>query len=368
MKDRRKFTGQTDLITITRALQHRSGLHFLNIIPIEAVGYENWAASAECPAEVFNTRLGAAAADIVWKQLRKDLALAEADRAERFRIGLAGGGTIYWAIEKADPIEAGRFESVEVAPLVIGDVPGHRFSAGTVAEMLAAKMTFASRLNVPNAPKSEPVKPSDIETWEVPSDEAESAAFRVSLRNEIREGRRHVGRPEFTSRDPLPEPFDFDYILVGIGQYGAESAVAGSNLAEHIKTIYGETVPVGLCGDICSRLFNSEGRELDPRRGDSFCALSLAALAHLVRRPHQGNGRLKIIAIAGGHSKVSAIATVIKMGTVWRQSGHTVGPVINGLITDELTAELLIRQLPVPRPAAPDAKSTPAGRNAGGNR
>ena len=324
MKEELTFAQFGRIYELTRGLKNLTHLPYINIVPAEIVGYGMWEETVRSGTNEFNARLGAAAANIISHDLRTLLTLKSAKQGllpnnvpEPFRIGVAGGQATYFAIDGMPELNAGLTE-VEIAPLVIGSVPQHRYSAGTNAEMLASKIIC--QVTVPGIPD---VKQSAsvirMEEWS----ERATFAYNVKIKDDIRQQRDTLG-------NNLAGFFDFDYILVGIGQYSDLSHQI-TNLSVHIKTCYNGVAPKGLVGDICSRLFDSNGGELDKERQDRFVAISFRALELLVSKC------TPVMVVAGGLSKVDAINTI----AVLRR--HHPLPVINGLITDELTAIQLLK-------------------------
>ena len=115
------------------------------------------------------------------------------------------------------------------------------------------------------------------------------------------------------------------------------SAESGQ-LKAHLDLMYKKCqreIPSGIVGDICSRLFNKEAGEIDETTGDKFVAISFKWLNFLARI----RGR-RVIAIAGGMKKLPAIHALLS-ASVRRESDR----LFNVLVTDELTARILLRSL-----------------------
>jgi hypothetical protein len=308
------------LSELTIRLANLTKLH-INIVPAEIVGRDVWEETVRGGANEFNARLGAAASSIISRELQTIFTFKSAREDtnrgnESFRIGVAGGQATYFAIDGMPAeLKAGSFE-VEIVPLVIGSVPQHRYSAGTNAEMMASKITYQDT-GSGMATVKRFASVTRIEEW---SEEGMSS-YKVEIKKDIRDQRAGL--------DKLPIGFfDLDYVLVGIGQYSNQLHQI-TNLSEHIKTLYDGKAPPNLMGDICSRLFDMKGNELDHDKQDRFVAISFRALERLVAR------HTPVIAVAGGLSKVNAINTVL----IARGAPH----IINGLITDELTAMQLLK-------------------------
>jgi len=118
---------------------------------------------------------------------------------------------------------------------------------------------------------------------------------------------------------------EFDWFVLGIG--GKESG----SLTAHLATVqHDEEVQARTVGDIMSRLFDASGNELDEGKCNQFVQLSLKDLSDMARR-----GNRRVLVIAGGRNKVEPIAVILRKNP----------RLINFLITDELTARMLIRDL-----------------------
>ncbi|MFA5293713.1 MAG: sugar-binding domain-containing protein [Phycisphaerae bacterium] len=321
MKEELMFAQFGRLFELTARMASLTKLPCIHIVPAELVGRDVWEATEKDGVNEFNAMLGAAASSIISRELQTMFTLKSAreglfpNRHEPLRIGVAGGQATYFTIDGMPVLDAGSFK-IKIAPLVIGSVPQHRYSAGANAEMMASKITYqATDPGMPTIKRFASV--DGIEEW---SEEGMSS-YNVKIRQDILKERTGLGLE-------LTGFFDLDYVLVGIGQHSNEKHLV-TNLSEHIKTLYNGKAPDDLMGDVCSRLFNSKGNEIDYDRQDRFVTISFRALELLVQR------KTPVIAVAGGLSKVKAINTI----AVVRNSPHSI---INGLITDELTAMQLL--------------------------
>lgn len=321
---------------LTKELHNLTKLPSVNVIPAEIVGYSAWENAGSGDYEPFNAELGRACAEIVCKQWRQTLTLATArEEGGRLRIGVAGGQTTYALVEQMERINAGR-NQVEISPLVLGAVPRHRYSAGTIADILAQKFLVSRGPELPEHAELGYAKLENIEEW-TPNDDS----YRVSLRHDVADQRRIIKRDGNKTSIERVDFYDFDYVLLGIGRF--RPLLRGSNIAAQIRTLYSDAAPENLLGDICSRLYDGDGKEIDPSVQDPYVAISFGALRWLVRL------RRDVVVVAGGPDKVDAIGAIIK--------GHMEEPLINGLITDELTATALRDWLSPRRRATPNART-----------
>jgi DNA-binding transcriptional regulator LsrR (DeoR family) len=313
------------LFRLTSDVVQKTGLLHTHIVPAEVAGHDLWEETKKGGANIskFNALLGSAASSIISRELQTTFTLKSASsNRNTFRIGVAGGQTTYFAVNGMPRLTAGSFRSsfeVYVAPLVIGSVPRHRYSAGTVAEMMASRI-MCQDTNSASVDK--------VEEW---FPEHGGTHYRVEFKEDIRQERETLEasrKPEISARGF----FDLNYVLVGIGQYNKEDKT--TNLSAHIEALYPKPKgpPPGLEGDICSRLFDNNGQELDPDKQNMFVAISFRVLELLVEK------KIPVIAVAGGLSKVEAIKTI----TAKRLQAR-LKPLINGLITDELTAMQLLK-------------------------
>lgn len=277
------FAGNSALVTAER-LRARTRLSYVHVVPFEEFDEGEWARTTDA----FSMRLGAAAASFVYRDLRIGTALGDVDEDGQLRIGVSGGRTIFGLFD-AIPNQACDGTRVRIDPLVVGPIPYSAYSATSIAEIAAQKFHDAT-LNY-------------------------AAGFRV-------ESGRFVIIPVRPDRKELRE---FNWLLMGIG-----SPDTGS-LAVHLRDLPPPESAVGrVVGDIASMVFDEQGQELDPEVCDAFVQIQMRDLEVLAR-----HGSRRVVAVAGGLKKVKAIATVLQKDP----------RIINTLITDELTARKLIREL-----------------------
>jgi DNA-binding transcriptional regulator LsrR (DeoR family) len=105
-------------------------------------------------------------------------------------------------------------------------------------------------------------------------------------------------------------------LVVGIGQVSGEGFLVSSGMIKPDEVT--ELKRVGACADLLGHFFSADGRMLDTDLSARATSMSAADL-----RKH------RIVAIAGGTAKVTALRAVLRSG------------VLNGLITDEATAQAL---------------------------
>lgn len=309
------------LSALTRRLRGLTNLSSIHLVPAPSVGYEAWAAAGRGECDEYNANLGAVGAPIVWRWLQKLLTIGANREDAGFRIGVAGGQTTYGLVENLPEVVT--TINVNVAPLVLGAVPRHRYSAGTIAHIFSHRIVPRSESHGQTEPE---VRQDSIEVWL-----RKGGHYVVTLDQSIVGSRDSVDTQSLTQdRIATMGHLNFQYVLVGIGCY--KDLVQGSNIAAHIESIYRENPPTGangekLCGDICSRLFDRDGKEIDKETQNQFVSVSMKTLKMLVKR------KTPVVAIAGGPDKVEAMHAVLR--------GHMDQPLINGLITDELTATIL---------------------------
>ncbi len=107
--------------------------------------------------------------------------------------------------------------------------------------------------------------------------------------------------------------------LVGIGALQPSSAIASSGNVFSPRELK-QLAALGAVGDICLRFYDANGRPLTSALNERVISIELAELVR-VRR---------VVGVAGGRRKLAAIR------------GALVGRLVNGLITDLPTAELLL--------------------------
>ncbi|GAD57626.1 sugar-binding transcriptional regulator [Limimaricola cinnabarinus] len=110
-----------------------------------------------------------------------------------------------------------------------------------------------------------------------------------------------------------------DFTLVGVGQIGMNAPlhVDGFMQAHEMNTL----VAQGAAGEITSWVYDTEGRVMD-------CAFNM----RVASAPLTVGGDAPVVGLAAGPDKAGAIRAALR------------GGLINGLITDEATAERLLKQ------------------------
>lgn len=110
-------------------------------------------------------------------------------------------------------------------------------------------------------------------------------------------------------------------LIVGIGQVSGEGFLVSSGMIRPDEVV--ELKRVGACADLLGHFFSAEGRMLDTDLSARATSMSAADL-----KKH------RIVAIAGGKAKVTALRAVLR------------SRVLHGLITDEATAQGLVTDKP----------------------
>ncbi|MCX7424885.1 MAG: hypothetical protein NTW96_04565 [Planctomycetia bacterium] len=292
-------------------------LKTIHVVPSELTGDIGWHANDYGGQEQqeLNELLGKLAMNFVARELSNTLMVNQYtyDEGSRtfgketrpFRIGLATGSTIFQLVESLD-IEAPPCP-IQIAPLVVGPVPETMYSAGFIANL------FVKRFRSP-----------DVKLLKIAETEYSlktPGSIRLTLTKELRDLR---DDPEPDRQGRRMAEF-FDWVVTGIGAHDK------GQLKAHVDKIYSRQTPHGLVGDVCSRLFGDDGRELAETKAvsDTFVAVSFAAMETMCRI--NGAGK-RVIAIAGGKEKYPAIRTLLMRAS----------PLFNVLVTDELTARRLL--------------------------
>ena len=110
-------------------------------------------------------------------------------------------------------------------------------------------------------------------------------------------------------------------LIVGIGQVSGEGFLVSSGMIRPDEVV--ELKRVGACADLLGHFFSADGRMLDTDLSARATSMSAADL-----KKH------RIVAIAGGKAKVTALRAVLR------------SRVLHGLITDEATAQGLVTDKP----------------------
>lgn len=119
-------------------------------------------------------------------------------------------------------------------------------------------------------------------------------------------------------------------VLVGIGQVSDDSFLAASSMIRPDEVT--DLKRAGACADLLGHYFSADGRVLDIELSARATSMSAADL-----------GTHRIVAIAGGAPKVKALGAVLRSG------------MLHGLITDEATAQALVKH----EPEAPSGRKKP---------
>jgi DNA-binding transcriptional regulator LsrR (DeoR family) len=122
--------------------------------------------------------------------------------------------------------------------------------------------------------------------------------------------------------------------FAGIGEVDPKSFLATGGMVDEgdISTIKSS----GACAEILGQFFQADGKHIQSALSDRALAPSIADL-----KQH------KIVALAGGMSKVQAIRAILESGLLF------------GLITDEATALRLVKEKPGGEPGKKNGKSAP---------
>jgi len=264
----------------------------IHVLPAESTEWAGWGHIDEFPLmddieqNKLNELLGKLAAGYVARELASTLTVNRftfkngelLPNKDPFRLGIATGSTVYSLVESFEfPKRVGR-ETLEIVPLVLGPVPETIYSAGFIADMLAKSLRAQCRpiSTIANNKDSVEVRLSDDFRRLRDSDKSNESGKALSNY--------------------------FNWVLTGIG------AIDKGQLKAHVGQFYNGKNPSGLVGDICSRLFGSNGLELNDGRGDAFVGITFAALEQMCET--EGRGK-RVIAVAGGQEKYSAIRSLL---------------------------------------------------------
>jgi len=110
-------------------------------------------------------------------------------------------------------------------------------------------------------------------------------------------------------------------LFVGIGQVSRDGFLVSSGMIRPDEVV--ELKRVGACADLLGHFFGADGRTLDTDLSARATSMSAAEL-----KKH------RIVAIAGGPAKVTALRAVLRSG------------ILHGFITDEATAQALASDKP----------------------
>jgi DNA-binding transcriptional regulator LsrR (DeoR family) len=122
-------------------------------------------------------------------------------------------------------------------------------------------------------------------------------------------------------------------LFVGIGQVSRDGFLVSSGMIKPDELV--ELKRAGACADLLGHFFGADGRMLDTDLSARATSMSAADL-----KKH------RIVAIAGGGAKVTALRAVLRSG------------ILHGFITDEATAQALVKD----KPEATSGKATSRSR------
>jgi DNA-binding transcriptional regulator LsrR (DeoR family) len=122
-------------------------------------------------------------------------------------------------------------------------------------------------------------------------------------------------------------------LFVGIGQVSRDGFLVSSGMIKPDELV--ELKRAGACADLLGHFFGADGSMLDTDLSARATSMSAADL-----KKH------RIVAIAGGGAKVTALRAVLRSG------------ILHGFITDELTAQALVND----KPEATSGKATSRSR------
>lgn len=300
--------------TASRLLKQYGALKSVHVVPVELIDRKEWEHSPN-----FGRSFGRAAAPFAMRDLANSIQLRSFNPEKRdsqpnsraFRLGIAGGSTVYGVAEQFRLPDGVDTESVEVVPLVMGPIPETAYSAGLIAGLVTQQLSGAKLISISS---------TTVEARK---------GITIQLRDEIVKQRELADT--FVNSAPsavgIQSHLCCDFIMTGVGAPGSEQFDA------HMKIVHGQrpgNASAGIEGDLCSRWFNQSSTEVEIPKGDSFVAISFAWLIALSKQRSY-----RVVAIAGGRDKVYALYTLLSALPPYR--------LINALITDELTARCLLR-------------------------
>ena len=361
-------------VDIARRLVHLTSLKSVYVVPVESIDRSSWADSTE-QGSYFSANLGRQAAPFLTRELPNAISLKSVrrelpnavrgpfhfipDNKYPFRIGIAGGSTVFGLIEALEPLHAAPPQGCRITPLVVGPIPEALYSAAVLADMLQMRIPGSTIHRIARLTDAQGGSGINIEL----NPDCRKAAEEMRTRKEevallrreeqkLRDmtpmiadfGRSDSGTGERQEQEErvlklrttlanslkaVGEELMFDWVITGIGSPNT------SQLKAHLRLIYRDNQalpPKDFVGSIGSRLFNRLLGEMDAEKADRFVAVSFAWLRYLANE----RGR-RVIAIAGGVSKLEALHTLLSCNPADR--------LLNVLITDELSARVLLRYL-----------------------
>lgn len=316
------------VIEIASRLREITSLKSVHIIPAHVTGWRGWSKSSSPFEEPFSVELGRFAGEIVASEFANALLVSNYSKERPFRIGIAAGSTIHSLVKSfhlPDDYPYSQMTShVEITPLVIGPVPETIYSAGFIADALHRQL------------------PDDISTLaKIAGATPIANGFKLSMGKEWIEARDVdlSGPKDVEEKKQIKaSPLCFDWVITGIG-----SKTSGP-LQTHLKLRYKSNevtkIRKKIVGDICSRLFDAQGEEEEEREGDTFVAPSFDWLRFLSNFDKSRLLGRRVIAVTGGQKKYEPLKTLLNVAIE-----NPNRKLFNVLITDELTARRLLRDL-----------------------
>ncbi len=321
----------------------------VQVIPMSYIGFEGSSALGRTYGEMpFSDRLGALAADSVAYELAFSMLMGtyrrRPSRTPTFRIGIAAGSTVRAIVENfrfpeefSQKLRATNL-AIEVTPLAIGPIPETSSSAGFIAS------SFANRLQQ---------SLEDVEFVPLSKKLPQDDGYRLSMDPEIRSARDVDPRRmlQEKSKEEFAEFIEssrmrFDWILTGVG------SVNSGQLVDHLQLRFPNLddqreIVTNAVGDICSRIYTQDGKEVKPEDADKFVGISFRWMRYLSnRRTMSGQRSHRVCAVTGGDEKYDAIRALIRNATEdLRGPKRRGGCPFNSLVTDELCARRLIVDL-----------------------
>lgn len=297
--------------------------------------------------------LGEFAANVVSRELSIAILLKAMQKGRRrLRIGVAGGSTLLACVSRID-LRARIAEpllDVEIFPLVVGPVPNSEYSASLVALELEKAFVAAGWVSASHKTPDEygelvahpphervlsrspevgifvrriAIARAEYSHYSNETFESEERAFHTEMMDEFRP----KGDNGLWVTD---DDTALDWVLTGVGGRACRQCQLHLEL---VKRYFSDVDAV--VGDICSRFFGSNGAEIGETVQDDFVSIKFEALRAISRYVRAHGGR-RVVAIAGGETKVDPLVTLLRSGN----------RPFNCLITDEFTVRRLFRELP----------------------
>ncbi len=343
---------------ISDRLRALTDLESVHVIPIERIGLQATPAqNSERSIEPFSERLGAFAADFVAYEMAfamflKVLENRHPENEVVFKVGVAAGSTVRAIVEDfripeilCQSLAKSRLK-ILVSPLAIGPIPETASSAGFIASNLSLRMRQSLGSKVEFDPLAEKTPSAD--------------GYELRMVPAIRKARdEDPGELLKSDRDRFRNSWmRFDWILTGVG------SIQTGQLVEHLRLRFGEPgmgdvmARDNVIGDICSRMYDYHGQEEHKVDGDKFVGISYRWLQFLATMRTKGQRSHTVVAVTGGEDKYDAIYALIKNTKEELRAKKENRCPFNSLVTDELTARRLIRDLHKGEPGLNSHRST----------